>query len=364
MRTVTSEKSGNISVVVNTPRGPVQISTGTKDPKEAQAVIKAANVESLEVLAKAGALSHAIIQRLVVGNTMTVPQAIEEWSQWFMDSAGSDRTAAVQISYAKAWANYTNARRLKLSEVSAKHISDYINAEDKCKLSTRRVRLASLRSLFRFAYIRQWISYDPSQEVRIKHKLLTHEQKETTKRPTFSQEEYQAVLDYLTKTIVKVSSQEVTSARDERSQRLQFWYCATIIGRYSGLRLGDIASLEWASIKPDRLIVWTDKRDARVEIPLTKELAHGIASIPKNNKVHCFPPQDAAGRHPTKRCKLSVEFKRILEGAGVENRSFHCLRSTLATELKIKGESLEEIAKALGHSNTRTTEGYIREKLG
>jgi integrase len=69
-------------------------------------------------------------------------------------------------------------------------------------------------------------------------------------------------------------------------------------------------------------------------------------------------------RDMARRSKLSVQFGRILDACEIKGKSFHCLRTTLATELNIKGESLENIAEALGHASTRTTEGYIRKKLG
>jgi integrase len=54
----------------------------------------------------------------------------------------------------------------------------------------------------------------------------------------------------------------------------RFWYCATLIGCYAGLRLGDICSLEWSCLQhPNKLIVWTDKRDTQVELPVDENLA-------------------------------------------------------------------------------------------
>jgi hypothetical protein len=42
----------------------------------------------------------------------------------------------------------------------------------------------------------------------------------------------------------------------------------------AGLRLGDICALEWACLKePGKVVVWTDKRDTRVDLPVDDDLA-------------------------------------------------------------------------------------------
>ena len=48
-----------------------------------------------------------------------------------------------------------------------------------------------------------------------------------------------------------------------------FWRAACHLSLEYGLRLSDIAKLEWVSfLKPGKLIVWTDKHDRRIELPL------------------------------------------------------------------------------------------------
>lgn len=61
---------------------------------------------------------------------------------------------------------------------------------------------------------------------------------------------------------------------------------------------------------------------------------------------------------PEKRAKLSVHAGRIFARAGVEGKSFHCLRHSFVTRLSKSGKSLEEIGKIVGHSSTETTKGY------
>lgn len=360
MKLKTQPATGIISVVINTPKGPRSVSTHSTDMKEAKALVKAANIETIEVLSKAGQLNQALIQKLTIGGNMTVSKAIEEWSKWINETSGSDRTADTHIMFVNAWARQARTLNRKLVSITEGDISKWINYEDKAKLSTRRIRLSAVRHLFRFCSIRQYCNPDPSREVRIKAKLLTHDQKEPKVKTCFTLDEFQAVVDHLTEKIVDLMGHDKTEATIKKLDTARFWFCAAHIGRYSGLRLGDICTLEWASLRqPGKLIVWTDKKETRVEIPIGTELGKGIAAIPPNSKAHCFPEQDAIARHPRKRALLSVQFARILDEAGVEEHSFHDLRHTLATELNVHGNSLEEIAKALGHTSIKSTKGYI-----
>lgn len=318
------------------------------------------DLSSLQDLVKSGALSRGLIKQLVASASITLKDAVSQWSKWLQDTAGSDRTFICHTSYVEMWAARAKLGNKKLSEITEAHLSDFINVKDGTKLGTKRARLSALRSFFRFCTIRQWVSYDPSREVRIKAKLLTHEQKEPTVKLCFTDDEIQEIDDYLMTRIVDLMGQKTPGA-EHRLAQAQFWRVATGIGRWSGLRLGDICCLEKASLKEHgKLIVWTDKKDSRVELPISEKLAQSISLMPhSNDKRFCFPEQAMIHGDPVKRSKLSVQFTRILEGAKIAGKSFHCLRHTLATELNVQGQTIEAIAKALGHGSEESTRAYI-----
>jgi integrase len=362
MELIKRPASGILTVEINTPQGKRRVSTGCTDPKQAREVVKAANIESIEVLAKAGQITQELIRKLTIGGNMTVEQAIEDWEKWLREVVNSDRTAENHVMFVRAWARETKVLQQKLCAVTEGQIGRWINADDGVKLASRRSRLAAVRSLFRFCSIRQYLNPDPSREVRIKTKLLTHDQKEPKKKTCFTDKQIQKLLDHLTLRIAELMGHELTPAVEKKINAAKFWYCAVLIGRYTGLRLGDIASLEKASLRePGKIIVWTDKRDTRIELPLHEQVVKALAYIPQSRTAHCFPEQDATARNAKQRSILSVQFSRLLEACGIEGHSYHDLRSTLATELHVNENSLEEIAKALGHRSTRVTKGYIRE---
>ncbi len=361
----TTRKSGTISVTIGTTDGGERtISTGTKDPALAARIIKSANIRAIEVAAKAGALSHDLIQKLVVGKKISVSEAITEWQEWMTSTSGSDRTAYCQASYVNKWAKAAHVLSMAPSQIKEMHIAKWINNEDGNKMSTKRAMMAAVRSFFNYCSIKQYCFGDPTKLVSIKAHLLSHEQKEPTKKTVFSDEEFTRLVEYLEGHLIELMGRPKTTANVHKVDVARFWYCAAIIGRYAGLRLGDICSLEWACFsKPGKMIVWTDKKNTRVELPVDDRLAKGIAAIPTNSRKLCFPEQDAAIRDQPRRGKLSLQFTRILEAAKITGHSFHDLRHTRASELNARGDSIEAIAEALGHGSKESTKTYIHEPV-
>src|ERR1044071_5552679 len=351
--------TGIISVKVPTPKGYRIINTGCKDRAEALKVLKDVSITKIAALSKAGQLTLQIIQKLTVNGNIGLNEAFEEWDKWLHDTSNSDRTSESHVGLVRHWIKACGIKLHRLHTVTPKQISQWVNTEDNIKLSSRCVRLAAVRSFFRYCTIRDYINQDPSREVRVKTKNLTHEQKEPRVKRVFTNEEFDRLTNTITGQRVDLMGMSRTPGRVLKAKHLQFWQCAVVIGRYSGLRLGDIARLEWASLRdPEQMVVWTDKKDTRVSIPIGEELRLAIAQIPAESSVYCFPDQQKIHTDVRRRSSLSVQFARLLRDAKLSGHSFHDLRHTLATELNAKGHSMKDIAKALGHTNTSTTEVY------
>ena len=84
-----------------------------------------------------------------------------------------------------------------------------------------------------------------------------------------------------------------------------------------------------------------------------------LNEIDVTDKTYCFPEWHKTFLDPKNRSKASVYFSRICERLEIYDRSFHCLRHSCITRLAKAGVSLEQIGKAVGHSSTKTTEGYV-----
>ena len=162
-----------------------------------------------------------------------------------------------------------------------------------------------------------------------------------------------------------------------------FWRYMVMGGFYTGLRLGDLASLRWGSVDfaSNGLRLSTRKTDTRVFIPLRKpfrEMLEDLAKLPEKTAPmdYLWPKQGAAydAHGPG---SFSQKFYEILAACGLVTPrkgkvktkggrdvtraygvSFHCLRHTFVSALALADGS-KDTAKALaGHSSEIMSDHY------
>lgn len=135
----------------------------------------------------------------------------------------------------------------------------------------------------------------------------------------------------------------------------------------TGMRLGELISLEWQCVDLKRRLVHVRNTER-----FTTKSAKGRV-IPMNDMVHDllhnYPkrkPEDssslvftmASGKTWEPDC-VSRNVKRAAKAAGLSERvHFHTLRHTFASWLVQAGVSLYEVKELLGHSSITTTEIY------
>lgn len=321
-----------------TEHGNKSISTGSKVKKEAELYCREAKIADLEKVAKVTTLQNSVISQIVAGRNVSVKDSFNEWLEW-MDVSTAKRTADNSRIVVNEWAGKGKLWSKPINSIKQKQVHKFINREGDDKGTTRRVELSAIRSFFKFCCIKGFCQIDQSQLVRVDMDSLSHKQKEKKKIGVFNDSQIKLILN----------------------NTEGFWHIATAIGRYTGLRLGDVAQLEWDCFnEKNRITVWTDKRDKRVSLPLKPAaLANALDQIDPVSKKYCFPEQRITVLDVKKRSKLSVQFKRILDGLEIPGLSFHCLRHTYATVCKNKGIPMPHISESLGHSSVVTTETYI-----
>ena len=125
----------------------------------------------------------------------------------------------------------------------------------------------------------------------------------------------------------------------------------------SGLRVSECLNLRFKDI--DKCIVFVksgkgNKDRLSILANLSKEINVFNTGNPNN---YIFPGKNG---HLTVRSAQMI-LKKAAEIAKInKNVSPHCLRASFATHLIDQGEHLGDIKELLGHSNIRTTYGYIR----
>jgi integrase len=128
---------------------------------------------------------------------------------------------------------------------------------------------------------------------------------------------------------------------------LVFWLFAVKCSAQTGLRLSDVANLEWRCFgEPGKLVVWMDKTNRRIEHVLSPELEEMVTQIPVSSPTHLFPEQHQIVSDVKRRALLSVQFKRICERIGISGKSYHSTRHAAASD-KYRAIDKDDLAKRL-----------------
>ena len=272
--------------------------------------------------------------------TPTIPQMLVCWKKWRYISGSSENTIYSQGKYVE---KFIKERKLKsITAVTPEIINAWVNADDGKSVSTKNFTLAAIKAFFAYAKGKGYCSTNPADIVKVNKRILNHSQREGRNVRPFTETEVQYVIDHAP----------------------YFYRQATAISWYTGLRLSDICCLEWNSISDTHMVVWTQKRDKRVSLPLGHiatglgKLCQYLEEIEKEDDVFCFPRQRATVEYPKARARLSSKFSKLLKEYGIEGRSFHSLRHSFVTRLAGMGLSITDIGRYVGHSDTSTTEGY------
>lgn len=351
--------------------GMVEYSTGMRGSRtDIRTHAKEAGIPELVALVKTKCLTEDTIQMVTSGKKVKVMDILEEWCDWMLtvgETIGTvDSLRKRMLSFISHYPKRVGSDAY-IGAVTLELCSDWVNPEgSSIKLSTRRARLTTLKSFFKFCIAKGYTITNPAGLVRINMRLMTHEQKEVKKQEAFAKHEYQSLLSYIFWQ-ESILCDELNEAEffckklADKINWLRFWGMAIAVSYETGLRLGDCAQLEWECIGEDGITVWTDKRDRRVHVPW------GFMDIPKLLKRH-IPKESGTGYIFPKQAQLvldgkssnlSVYFKRLCKEAEVHGKSFHGFRRSRIARWSEQDLSLDRIAELVGHGHTSTTEGYL-----
>jgi len=363
------------------------ITTKQTDRDKAETVVEESGIEQIESAAAAGRLSREVLGRILTGKKMTIKKAVEPFVEWMKARGRAPKTIENSTCTVCAWAREASVEDMPPAAINPTHISAWINSDSKRSRSSRIVALSQVKSFFGFCAANGWLASDPSQFVGIDHNILSHEQKEAEVREPFAKDELEKLIANLSQEVESIT-QEMQSLNDsdkysetgkerralwlqQRHSRAMFWLFAVECSSSTGLRLSDIASLEWACFTQGKVSLWQEKTNKRIEHELSPRLESLIIQIQVSDPKYVFPAQHAVIADVKRRALLSVTFKRMCEKIGIPDKSFHCIRHAAATEkskeidkeqlAKMLAESLsiQQIQSMLGHANSAMTKKYI-----
>lgn len=132
------------------------------------------------------------------------------------------------------------------------------------------------------------------------------------------------------------------------------------LGALTGMRLGDLVTLDWSEVGTNAIVKVTRKKKRRVVVPilpelqaLLDELGERTGTVLKNSRGKAWTENG-----------IGTVFQRAKDKAGITVR-IHDLRGTFATWLARKGLTDQEIGRIIGWSEKRVADlrtRYINEE--
>lgn len=329
------------------------ISLRTKNRAKARQLVKDANLENIQLAAQAKVLGAEAITRLTAGRRVSVRQALDAYYERMPARGLSASSVKTAINTLDRWVAVTRLESKPLAAIEDRHVEAFINDPRRdAKYASRLRELSVLRTFLKFCSDLGWMVGNPAGQIRVSVDKLTQTQLVEDETEPLTAADIAKILHGVPST--------------------DFWHAATLIGWHTGLRLFNVATLEWTAIQGERIKVFTTKGKVEVDMDLTPELKKLFARWPRGESRYVFPPQAASiltGGSST----LSQQFRRLCIRLGIEGKSFHGLRHSFAmrsmdtvTERKLQTlvdllgvDSVNEVRKLLGHAKAKVTMRYL-----
>jgi integrase len=130
---------------------------------------------------------------------------------------------------------------------------------------------------------------------------------------------------------------------------------------HTGMRLGELTTLEWKDIDFKRGILRVEnKKDHHTKnyqvrtIPMNEFLTEVLRKIPRRlDSSYVFQRQDGSKFH-----KMRTGYRNAVMRSGIPHVRFHDLRHTFASHLVMGGVDIRTVQELLGHKDIRMTMRY------
>jgi integrase/recombinase XerD len=197
-------------------------------------------------------------------------------------------------------------------------------------------KLERLRTFFKFCHESGWVRSNPATILK---------SPKVTSNPTlpFNNDEMEKIL-----WAVDLFPKEGWHGTNKRKRLRAF----VLMLRYSGMRIGDVATLSKDKINGNKLFLYTAKTKTPVNIPLPKEVIKALDEIDEGNRYYFW-----SGNGTVRSAKSAWQrsLKKLFRLAGIKNGFAHRFRDTFSVSLLESGVALETVSVLLGHSNSRIT---------
>lgn len=302
----------------------------------------------IETLRKAQTVEFEFKRELALLKEEAVPY---RWHEWF-----DECMKRMKIEY-KPSTIYNYETQIKKwihphwSQTEIRHISKmavYETIFEKCQgivsSNNRKTILKMVKRLFQMAVEDGLIDRNPCTGVKVK----VHEIDQKV----------------LTNTEVEIFLREAQMCQHK-------FYPIWALALMTGMRSGELYALKWTDIDFDNRTISVSKQwSSRNGLGPTKSgrsrivpISDSLLQFLKEYRMKCSPELEHILPHHRdwqngEQARVTREF---CEAIGITPVKFHDLRATFITNLLARGESLARVLSLVGHSQLKTTNGYLRK---
>jgi site-specific recombinase XerD len=246
------------------------------------------------------------------------------------------------LSHLQEYLKYSYGKdNILLNEVNAKFIQDfdfYLKTVRKCQQNSSLKHLKNLKKVIRIALANDWIRKDPFFGIQFKHEetnieFLSHEELEALIHKEFSIQRLEQVRDIFVfccfSGLAFVDVQQLTPNHLVKDNNGAMWI------RKSRQKTGNMCNIPVLSVAQRLIEKYQDHPDC-----IRKGV---ILPVISNQKMNAY-------------------LKEIADLCGINKKlTTHVARHTCATVVMLANQvSMENVAKILGHSNTKMTQHYAK----
>jgi len=192
----------------------------------------------------------------------------------------------------------------------------------------------TLKAFFRFAHNIGWIAVNPASG------LAPIRAPRRKRRSPHTPDDIRRILEAVEPTFPKTAN---------KTRAFVLVLCST------GMRLGDVVSLQIDAVNGSKIMLDTGKTDAPVYTRLTPAAVDALSSFPPTSKKYFF--WTGNGKLDTAKTHWSAVLLKLYSAAAVSQRS-HAFRDTLTTAVLGTGGRTETAAKLLGHRDIKITQDH------
>lgn len=193
--------------------------------------------------------------------------------------------------------------------------------------------LERLRAFFRFCVDADWITKNPARAIKMPR---------STQPPTlpFTPDEVARILDACDR------------YRGDKDRMRAF----VLTMRYSGLRIGDTATLRRDRVKDGKVLLYQAKTGTPVFVPLPTVVTDALKKVENGSPYYFWNTGDGTVR------TITTNWHRYLRSvfrlSNVDGAHSHRFRDTFAVELLLAGVSIDQVSVLLGHASVKVTEKH------